>query len=35
MSGFDKYHLSDQAKIVTDFIPGPESRKLLDEQEEL
>lgn len=35
MSGFDKYHLSNNAKIVTDFVPGNRSRELLAEQEEL
>lgn len=34
MSEFDKYHLSNNAKIVTDFVPGPESHKLLAEQAE-
>ena len=34
MPEFKKYHLSDNAKIITRSVPGPESQKLLSEQEE-
>lgn len=32
---FEKYHLSNNAKIITESIPGPESIALLKKQEEL
>ena len=32
---FEKYHLSDTAKIITKSIPGPKSLALLKKQEEL
>ena len=32
---FEKYHLSDNAKIITKTIPGPKSLSLLQRQEEL
>jgi diaminobutyrate-2-oxoglutarate transaminase len=32
MNKFNKYHLSDNAAIHTSEVPGPESRKLLEQQ---
>lgn len=32
---FEKYHLSNNAKIITKSIPGPKSLVLLKKQEEL
>jgi len=34
MDRFEEYHLSNDARLVTDHVPGPESKKLIDFQNE-